>query len=138
MTVEFLFLNYLNLVMAWLTFISKRYYFVLELWLSQVLFFIIVIIWLEHIVYIFRLVDKMFSKFLCYAGACKAYSWGIDILFVHPWGELILVTCNTWHSWATCKISYLYLLFCLWWNPYLCSFSNLSGYKAFKLYMNKV
>jgi hypothetical protein len=36
-------------------------------------YFKTMIIWLGHVAYIFKLVDKMFFKFLCDAGACKAY-----------------------------------------------------------------
>ena len=103
---------------------------------SQVLFKT-VIIRLGHIAYIFRFVDKKFLNFLRLTGACKAYSWSIDILFAHPWGESIIVTCNTWHSWATCKIFILYLCFCAWRNAYFI-FLNFSGYKTFKFWTSKV
>ena len=90
---------------------------------SQVLFKI-VIIRLGHIAYIFKFVDKKFLNFLRLTGACKAYWSSIDILFAHPWGESIIVTCNTWHSWATCKIFILYLCFCVWRNDYIFIFLN--------------
>ena len=121
--------------MARLTFISNRYYFVqnllhilsiIILWnlvASQVVFKIVTIR-LGHIACIFRFVDKKFLKFLCHTGTCKAYSWSIDVLFVHPWGESIIFICNTWHSWATCKIFILYLCFCVWRNGYIFIFLN--------------
>jgi len=131
--------------MVRLTFISNRYYFVqnllhilsiIILWnlvASQVLFKI-VIIRLGHIAYIFKFVDKKFLKFLCHTGTCKAYSWSIDVLFVHPWGESIIFICNTWHSWATCRIFILYLYFCVWRNGFIFIFLNFSWPARYNLY----
>jgi len=135
--------------MARLTFISKRYYFVqnllhifsivnlfIILWnlvASQVLLKI-VIIRLEHIAYIFRLVDKKFLNFLCHTGAWKVYLWSIDMFFVHPWEKSIIATCNTWHSWATCRIFILYLYFCVWRNGFIFIFLNFSGPARYNLY----
>jgi hypothetical protein len=61
---------------------KTSYYTLIFFYLSSSIFKIM-IIWLGHIVYIFGLADKMFSKFVCHAGAYKVYLWGIDILFVH-------------------------------------------------------
>jgi hypothetical protein len=50
-----------------------------------------VIIWLGHIAYIFRLVDKMFSKFLCHAEHAKPICEALTYyLCTHEENEFLL------------------------------------------------